>query len=133
MRMVTTYIHRANTNAKVLEEATRAVNVERTRDHKKVGLLSETHTRQRVKLAGKILRCADSDPRRYTTYRAGTGRVKKKVKLRTGRPRINWGDLTHVRIWEQIRAEIGEQDEIGDPRDEEQQNWIRDAATLGMF
>ena len=94
---------------------------------------SARHTRQRIKLAGKILRCADNDPRRFTTYQAGTGKVKKKGKWRTGRPRTNWGDVTHERIWEQIREEIGEQDEIGDPRDEGQQEWIRDAATLGMF
>ena len=131
--MVTTFIDRTNTNTKVMEEATKAVNVGRAQEHKAVELLSETHTKQRIKLAGKILRCADYDPRRFTTYHAGTGKVKKKGKLRTGRPKINWGDITHKRIWERIREEVGEQDEIGDPSDVAQQAWIRDAAALGMI
>ena len=95
--------------------------------------MSEVHTKQRIKLAGKILRCADRDPRRFTTYQAGTGKVKKKGKLRTGRPKINWGDVTHLRIWESIREEVGGGGEIGDPREAWQQDWIRDAATLGMI
>ena len=116
-----------------MEEATRAINTGNTREPREVELLSEVHTKQRIKLAGKILRCADNDARRFTTYQAGTGKVKKKGKRRTGRPKINWGDVTHARIWERIREEVGGRDEIGDPGDEWQQNWIRDAATLGMF
>ena len=131
--MVTTFIDRANTNTKVMEEATKAVNTGRADRKGEVELLSETHTKQRIKLAGKILRCADNDPRRFTTYHAGPGKVKKKRKLRTGRPKINWGDVTHSRIWEMIREEVGGHDEIGDPKDEGQQSWVKDAATLGMF
>jgi len=62
------------------------------------------HTEQRVKLAGHILRCADNDPRRFATYVQGTGRVKKKGKRRTGRPKINWGDETQESVGENPRG-----------------------------
>jgi hypothetical protein len=136
LRMVTTFVDRTNTNTRVLEEATKAVNTSSSgmvNNGRGVELLSETHTQRRIKLAGRVLRLADNDARRFTTYHAGSGRVKKKLKKRTGRPKINWGDVTHARIWERIRDELGEQEEIGDPHDAGQQDWIRDAATLGMF
>ena len=131
--IVTTYVDRENTNTKVLEEATKALNTGGTKRKREIELLSETHTKQRITLAGKILRCADNDPRRFTTYRAGEGTIKMKPNKRVGRPRKNWGHTTHERIWERIRDEVGGGDEIGDALDREQQDWIRDAATLGMI
>ena len=86
-----------------------------------------------VKLAGKILRLADNDPRRFTTYLPGTGKVRMKGATRVGRPRQNWGQITHERIWEHIREDVGQEQEVGDPLDAEQTEWIRDAATMGMY
>ena len=134
LRMVTTFIDRSNTNTRVLEEADRAVNGNRRPSQRTpIRILSETHTDARIKLAGKILRLADNDPRRFACYVAGTAKVKKKHKRRSGRPKINWGDVTHCRIWERISEEYSLGEEIGDPLDESQQSWIQAAAHFGYF
>ena len=80
-----------------------------------------------------MLRLADNDPRRFSTYVAGTAKVKKKGKRRAGRPKISWGDETHCRIWEHIRDEHDLGVDIGDPGDEFQQNWVQAAAHFGLF
>ena len=133
LKMVTTYINRDNTNTKVLEEADKAINTDRRNGIKKVELLSEIHTNQRVKWAGKVLRRADTDPRRFSTYMAGTAKVIKKGLKRVGRPRSNWGDETHSRAWTMIQEQLQLGDNIGDPTDTEQQDWVRDAATMGII
>ena len=67
--MATTYIDRNNNNTEVYRRAEEEVNRNRSHMQKQhVKLLSEVHTDLRIKWAGDVLRLADQDPRRYTTY-----------------------------------------------------------------
>jgi len=87
--MQTTYVNRANSNARVLEEATKAA-YPKPDDNRKVQLFSIQHKERKAKLLGHIARADCSDPLRQLTFQAGTCCRVEYGKKRIGKPRQNW-------------------------------------------
>ena len=130
LKMTTTYINRENTNVRVLQEAEKSVNAGSRKNPTPFLFLSEVHDKRRVKWCGKVLRLLHDDPRFFTTYTTGAAKVKKKHTKRVGRPRLNWAEETHKRAWKTTQEFFDLGDELGDPEDAEQVEWVRDAANM---
>ena len=95
--MHTTFVNRANSNAKVLEEATKLA-YPRQDDNRRIRLYSEQHRDRKAKLLGHIARAPDEDPLRQITFQAGTCKRVEYGKKRVGKPRQNWIHQTKKHI-----------------------------------
>ena len=87
--MRTTSVNRANSNSRVLEEATKAAHPN-PNDTRKVQLFSVQHKEMKTRLLGHIIRTDNSDPLRQLTFQAGTCCRVEYGKKRIGKPRQNW-------------------------------------------
>ena len=84
-----TYIDRANTNARLLEEASMIAFPSRD-DQRKILLFSEFHNLRRAKLLGHILRSTNSDPLRQVSFMPNSASRIDYGKKRVGKPRQTW-------------------------------------------
>ena len=87
--MNTTYINRANTNAKVYEEASKLA-FPNSRDHRRIQRFSEFHNKRKTSLLGHILWSEPGDPLRQITFQPNTAYRVFYGKKRVGKPRQNW-------------------------------------------
>ena len=84
-----TFIDRANTNRKLLEEAS-AIAFPSPGDNRKIILFSQFHDARRVKLLGHILRSSNDDPLRQVSFLPSSAYRINYGKKRVGKPRQNW-------------------------------------------
>ena len=128
LRMVTTFVDRANTNEEVLRRADKCL-----KKGKRVEMFSVTHTKRRIKLAAHLLRRHDHHPGRSCAYKPGTATPITNPKKRVGRPKIRWTDATHEHAWLQIAETIGEEGAEPDAASQWQQGWINLMANARML
>ena len=98
LRMSTTFINRANTNKKVLQEATK-VAYHKDGDNRVLRLYSDQHKDRKAKLLGHIARASNEDPLRQVTFQADTCQRVEYGKKRVGKPRQNWIHQTKKHIY----------------------------------
>ena len=99
--MSSSYVDRRNTNARVLEEASRRAggpNAEHT-----VQLYSEAYKKGRRASCTRILARSKSDPVRHTTLDE-TDALWNFVGKRIGRPRDKWAAEGFSDLWESLRT-----------------------------
>ena len=89
-----TYVNRANTNARLFEVATQAAG-------RPIVSFSQMLDARRVKLAGHILR-ANSDPLRQISYQPNTTEPFDIGRRRVGRPRQQWLHEVNSLIFSQV-------------------------------
>ena len=89
LKMQTTFVNRANSNVKVLEEASKHAYPSPD-DNRKVTLFSVQHKERKAKLLGHIARADSNDPLRMATFQAGSCSRIPYGKKRIGKPRQNW-------------------------------------------
>ena len=98
--METTYVNRANSNARVFNEANQKLQAEgRT---KRIGTFIEAYKKAKRKRAIKILNLPTSSLHKVTFQ---NGQLIKWTHLnrRVGRPRANWTEETLLEIWDIIK------------------------------
>ena len=98
MCLRTTHIHRANTNQRVIEDASRIAYGSDSQE--RIRLFSDMLKYRRVKLAGHIIRTSESDPMRQISYKPDSADIYNVGKRRIGGPRQNWLYHTNKFIWE---------------------------------
>ena len=97
----TTFINRANTNAKVYEEASR-IAYPSLHDNRRVQRFSEFHSKRKAKLMGHILRTDRDDPLRQISFQPATAYRVLYGKKRVGKPRQNWIHQTKKYVYETV-------------------------------
>jgi hypothetical protein len=98
--MQTTYTVRANTNAKVLEEATK-IAYNKEGDNRKIKVFSEIYWNRRAKLAAHVIRAPEEDLMRQISYEPHTAQKQIIGKRRIGGPRQDWIKETNKYIYEE--------------------------------
>jgi hypothetical protein len=98
LKLKTTYIDRANSNARVFELAEQALQ---TNEGVSRGIqkLSEFYLFSKLKLFAKTVALSSDDPRSAVTFSDGTVQKHNYGKRRVGRPRLNWIDETTEQFW----------------------------------
>ena len=111
--MNTTFVNRANTNAKVYEEASK-IAYPSDDDSRTVKPFSRYYAEKKASLLGHILRASDEDPLRQVSFQPGTAYRVQYGKKRIGKPRQNWihqakqfvyVDLLHLFSYSESKAE----------------------------
>ena len=97
----TTFINRANTNAKVHEEASR-IAYPSTQDNRRVQRFSEFHSKRKAKLMGHNLRTDRDDPLRQIPFQPDSAYRVSYGKKRVGKPRQNWIHQTKKYVYETV-------------------------------
>lgn len=91
-----TFVNRANTNAALLEEASRRRFPE---SEEKIKTFSEHYIKQGQALFGHVLRCSEEDPLRQVTFEPNSARPMLPEKYRVGRPRLHWTIENMTQTW----------------------------------
>ena len=100
MRLKTTFVDRANSNAKVMEKANAALETEGSR--RKVQMFSKAYIRGRTKRCARLLMQRPSEPTRYTTLQHDNHIWNFSVK-RIGRPKDKWTAFGLKDLWKKAR------------------------------
>ena len=98
LNMKTTFVNRANSNARVLEEASKHA-YPHPQDKRQVRLFSEQHKERKASLLGHVARAATEDPLRQVTFQAESCSRVEYGKKRIGKPRQNWIHQTKKHIF----------------------------------
>ena len=102
LRMKSTFIERANTNVRVLEEANRHIQVGRLQ--KQIKMFSETYAEGRRKSCARILQKRVSDPIRYAALEP-SAQIWDFPTKRIRRPRDKWIAFGLSELWQNVRNE----------------------------
>ena len=103
--MTTTFVNRANPNARVLQEASK-IAYPKPEDTRTVKLFSIQHQERKAKLLGHIIRSDSNDPLRQLTFQAGTCCRVEYGKKRIGKPRQNWIHQTKKYVYVEKNAYV---------------------------
>ena len=96
MKKTHTFINRTNTNASILEAASRC---RFDGEEGKIQKFSEYYLQQRQALFGHVLRCEAGDPLRQVTFVPRTATPPLPEKNRVGRPRLHWTLENMTQTW----------------------------------
>ena len=121
-----TYYDRSNTNARLLEEASKlAYGAGST---KKISLFSDFYANRRAKLLGHVIRATTNDPLRQVTLEPYSATRPSYGKKRVGKPRHNWTKETKSYVWtHKLHKRVAYKETTA------QDNIIQNAAILRTF
>ena len=101
LHMKTSFVNRANSNAKVYQRASQMQNKK-----KELKPLSEEHGDARVDWYKRLYKLKEDAPQRVCTYAADGRTPVLNPRRRVGRPRIPWTAGTHERAWFKVRNKL---------------------------
>ncbi len=104
LRLKTTYIDRANTNAKVYAMAQRILDQGPSRGRSGCFPFAQDYLDRRLKWLGHLLRQCDYDPERLVTFHPGTANANLHCLKRVGQPRKHWTIEVLGQAWEKLRT-----------------------------
>ena len=121
-----TFVDRTKTNVFLLAEASRRLDIGRTRGpQKRLSLFSDTWKKRRRALLLHVIRSPPEDPMRRCTFLENTTLPLEPAKKRVGRPRLHWTIQGLRALWHEsaptrpaaLPAEL-------DPHDLTQSEWL---------
>ena len=110
MKMKTTYVNRANTNERVYDRASAALNEHSTGDkgERIITPLRETYQTRKLRLLEQIISLPDKDPVKNITMDPKTLKPIDHGARRVGRPKSNWTENAMVDYWKHITKDKAE-------------------------
>ena len=105
MKMQTTYVNRANTNATVYERASAEL-----KERQALYSFGDTYMQKRQTLLGHTLRLSDNELEKYTTVHQNIPLPWKNPITRHGQPRTDWTVDTMKEVWDMFKETLGEPD-----------------------
>ena len=102
LKLQTTYVDRANSNARVFEIANARLRTETGNAEKELRQISEMYKDTKIKALLKLLKAPNDDPRKHITLDAQTLAPLDLGKRRVGRPRAPWYLTTLQDYWDRI-------------------------------
>ena len=98
LNIQTTYMNRANTNARVFERASTIANP-KSKPNKNIRPFSHYVQTRQESLLKHVVRSTNDDPLRQCTLEFNRPTPFKVLKRRIGRPRLNWTSEAYKRIY----------------------------------
>lgn len=104
LKYKSTFVDRTKTNAFLLKEANRRLNIGNTRHPwKTISAFSDQWQKRREKLLRHVVRTLTIDPMRRCTFEEGTVVPILPPKNRVGRPKKIWASEGLALLWEKYR------------------------------